>query len=159
MPYFAYTGRNNRGEPANGVLESTDQDTCAQQLLSSGITPINIRPSATGDTATAGEWGWQRFFRPQVTDMDLMLFSRQMNTLLKAGVPILRGLSGLKEATQNPTFASMLGEILSDLDSGRELSVAMHRHSGVFSAFYLSMLRVGEMTGGLDTVFLSLFYH
>ncbi len=88
-----------------------------------------------------------------------MLFSRQMYTLLKAGVPILRGLAGLKEATHNPTFAAILGEVLADLDSGRELSAAMYRHGTVFTSFYLSMLRVGEMTGGLDNVFLHLFHH
>ncbi|CAK0742250.1 MSHA biogenesis protein MshG [Gammaproteobacteria bacterium] len=157
MPYFAYSGRSDHGNLVNGVLESADKDACAQQLLSSGITPVDIRPAA-GPTSTSGG-GWQRLFQPRVGDIDLMLFSRQMHTLLKAGVPILRGLAGLKESTNNPTFAAVLGEILSDLDSGREFSVAMRRHSQVFSSFYLSMVRVGEMTGGLDVIFLYLFDH
>ena len=158
MPYFAYSGRNGRGEQVSGVWEGADTDVCARQLLASGITPLDIR-ATSGRTVISAEGGWQRLFRPQVSDTDLMLFSRQMHTLLKAGVPILRSLAGLKEATQNPTFAWILGELLSDLDSGRELSAAMYRHTAVFSPFYLSMMRVGEMTGGLDNVFLYLFHH
>ncbi|CAK0758645.1 MSHA biogenesis protein MshG [Gammaproteobacteria bacterium] len=157
MPYFSYTGRNSQGDSVSGVLESTDQDACAQQLLNGGITPVNIRP--TTRATVVGKGGLQRLFQPKVETIDLMLFSRQMHTLLKAGVPILRGLAGLQEATHNPTFAGILKEVSSDLDSGRELSAAMHRHPQVFSSFYLSMMRVGEMTGGLDNVFLYLFYH
>ena len=88
-----------------------------------------------------------------------MLFSRQMYTLLKAGVPIMRALAGLQESTQNPAFAAMLQDLRESLDSGRELSAAMRRHPKVFSPFYLSMVQVGEMTGMLDVTFLRLYEH
>jgi MSHA biogenesis protein MshG len=95
----------------------------------------------------------------KVDVLELMLFSRQMYTLLKAGVPIMRALAGLQESTRNPAFAAMLQDMRESLDSGRELSVAMRRHPKVFSPFYLSMVQVGEMTGMLDATFMRLYEH
>jgi len=80
-----------------------------------------------------------------------------MYTLLKAGVPIMRALAGLQESTQNPAFSVMLQDLRESLDSGRELSTAMRRHPKVFTAFYVSMVQVGEMTGMLDETFIRLY--
>jgi MSHA biogenesis protein MshG len=91
--------------------------------------------------------------------MDLQLFSRQMYTLLKAGVPIMRALAGLQESTRNPAFAAVVQDLRESLDSGRELSTAMRRHPKIFSAFYVSMIQVGEMSGMLDETFLRMFDH
>jgi MSHA biogenesis protein MshG len=88
-----------------------------------------------------------------------MLFSRQMYTLLKAGVPIMRALAGLQESSPNPTFSLILQDLRDSLDSGRELSAALRRHPKIFSAFYVSMVHVGEMTGMLDETFLRLYGH
>jgi MSHA biogenesis protein MshG len=91
--------------------------------------------------------------------MDVQLFSRQMFTLLKAGVPIMKGLGGLQESAVSKSFAKILKDLRESLDAGRELSAAMRRHPDVFSQFYLSMIRVGEMTGRLEEVFIRLFDH
>ena len=156
MPYFAYKGRDAQGELVRGVLEGPDSGGVAGQLSGQGITPVEI--VATG--APAGKGGARfRLFREKISAEDVMLFSRQMYTLLKAGVPILRALAGLQESTQNKAFAAIIGEIRSALDSGRELSVALRQHPKVFSPFYVNMIQVGEMTGMLEEVFLRLFYH
>lgn len=155
MPYFAYRGRNGRGELVQGVLESASQGTLADQLLSGGVTPLEIRPGR--DPAEAGALG--RLFEPKAAAIDVMLFSRQLYTLLKAGVPIVRALIGLRDSATNPAFRRLLGEVRESLESGRELSAAMSRHPQVFSPFYISMVRVGEMTGMLDEIFLRLFRH
>jgi MSHA biogenesis protein MshG len=93
------------------------------------------------------------------TSMDVQLFSRQLYTLLKAGVPILRGLAGLEESSISKSFGRVIKDLRESLDAGRELSAAMRRHPDVFSSFYLSMVRVGELTGRLEEVFLRLFDH
>ena len=158
MPFFAYKARNARGELAEGVLESADSSAVADQLVSSGMTPVEIigTQAAAGNGATA----WlQRLFAEKVQSMDVQLFSRQLYTLLKAGVPIMRGLAGLQESSMNKAFAKVLQDVRESLDSGRELSVSMSRQPQVFSPFYISMVRVGEMTGMLDQVLLRLFDH
>ncbi|MDO8206401.1 MAG: type II secretion system F family protein [Gallionella sp.] len=159
MGVFTYKGRNAHGELAEGTLDGDDSGAVADQLLSMGITPIDIKPSRgnSGNTSKQADWLKRAFTEKPITPMDLMLFSRQMYTLLKAGVPILRSLAGLQESTQNPTFAAMVQDLRESLDSGRELSAALRRHPKVFSTFYVSMVQVGEMTGMLDQTFIRLY--
>jgi MSHA biogenesis protein MshG len=160
MPYFSYKARNAAGELLQGVLEGADSGAIADQLFGSGATPIEIQPSRKGP-AGKGEASslMARLTEKKVTSMDVQLFSRQIYTLLKSGVPIMRGLAGLQESAINKSFAMVIKDLRESLDSGRELSTAMARHPKVFNPFYLSMVRVGEMTGRLEEVFLRLFDH
>jgi MSHA biogenesis protein MshG len=161
MPQFAYRGRNPRGELVQGRLEGADSGAVADQLLHTGITPIEIQ--SVGGTQPAANLAMPRalrgLFRPAISLVDLMLFSRQMYTLLKAGVPILRALAGLQEAMANAAFKEVIADLRVSLDAGRELSAAMRRHPRVFSNFYVSLVRVGESTGMLENVFLRLAEH
>jgi len=163
VPFFAYKGRNGSGELVAGVLEGLDAGAIADQLFGSGVTPLDISP--TTRKATSGAAGGskeslrERLFKQKVTSLDVQLFSRQIYTLLKSGVPIMRGLAGLQESSVNKSFAAVIRDLRESLDAGRELSVAMRRHSEVFTPFYLAMVRVGEMTGRLEEVFLRLFDH
>jgi MSHA biogenesis protein MshG len=162
VPFFAYTGRNSRGELIKGRIEGNDSGAVADALLTTGITPVDIR-HASGSEPGASTPGVSAFtaklFAPPVTLVDLMLFSRQMYTLLKAGVPIMRALGGLEESMINPTFKAVVADLRVSLDSGRELSASMRRHPKVFSNFYVSLVRVGESTGMLQDVFLRLYEH
>jgi MSHA biogenesis protein MshG len=163
MPFFAYKGRNARGELMQGVLEGADSGAVADQLFGTGVTPLDITPTTrkatTGGGADAGDSLWERLTRKKVTSIDVQLFSRQIYTLLKSGVPIMRGLAGLQESATNKSFARVIQDLRESLDAGRELSTAMRRHTECFTPFYLAMVRVGEMTGRLEDVFLRLFDH
>jgi MSHA biogenesis protein MshG len=162
VPFFAYKGRNGSGELVVGVLEGLDAGAIADQLFGSGVTPLDISPTTRKATSAAGgaqESLWQRLTKKKVTSLDVQLFSRQIYTLLKSGVPIMRGLAGLQESAVNKSFGVVIRDLRESLDAGRELSAAMRRHPEVFTAFYLSMVRVGEMTGRLEEVFLRLFDH
>jgi MSHA biogenesis protein MshG len=157
MAHFSYKGRDARGQLVEGVLESADSTAVATQLFSNGITPVEI-----GETAPprSGEGMGQIVLRkPKVLATDLLLFSRQMYSLLKAGVPILRALGGLQESSTNPAFKDALQGVRESLESGRELSVSLQRQGRTFSPFYISMVQVGETTGRLEEVFLNLFHH
>jgi len=157
VPLFEYRGRNPPGELVRGSLDGADTGAIADQLFNTGITPIEIRSS--GATVQSAARGLLERITEQVTVVDLMLFSRQMYTLLKSGVPILRALVGLQESATNPALACTIQDLRAGLDSGRELSSAMLRHTDVFSPFYTSMVRVGEMTGRLEEIFLRLSQH
>jgi MSHA biogenesis protein MshG len=158
VPFFAYKGRNTRGELLEGVLESTDSGAVADQLFTTGVTPIEIvptkKPLSKGDTGL-----WARLTAPKINSIDVQLFSRQLYTLLKSGVPIMRGLAGLQESAINKSFARVIKDLRESLDTGRELSASMRRHPDVFSSFYVSMVRIGETTGRMEEVFLRLFEH
>jgi MSHA biogenesis protein MshG len=160
MPVFAYRGRNATGELQQGTLEADDSGAIADQLIRQGITPTEIKPSGKVTAAAAsGKSLWQTLNEKKVDTVELMLFSRQMHTLLKAGVPIMRALAGLQESAQNPTMIATLKSLRESLDSGRELSAALRLHPRVFSAFYVSLVQVGEMTGMLDETFMRLYSH
>jgi MSHA biogenesis protein MshG len=157
MAHFSYKGRDARGQLVEGVLESADSAAVATQLFDNGITPVEI-----GETRPprAGAGGGQIVLgKPKVKPTDLLLFSRQMYSLLKAGVPILRALGGLQESSANPAFKAALQGVRESLESGRELSMSLQRQGKAFSPFYVAMVQVGETTGRLPEVFLNLFHH
>jgi MSHA biogenesis protein MshG len=159
VPFFAYKGRDARGELMTGVLEAADDAACADQLFGSGVTPVEITTARGPGKGVDGKGLWERLTQKKVTSLDVQLFSRQLYTLLKSGVPIMRGLAGLQESAISKSFAKVIKDLRESLDAGRELSAAMKRHPDCFSNFYLSMVRVGEMTGRLEEVFLRLFDH
>lgn len=156
MPIFSYKARNARGELLKGVIEGPDSSIVADQLFNTGMTPLEI-VLTTKRTVDDDENWWAKLTEKKIRPIDVQLFSRQLYTLLKSGVPIMRGLAGLQESTTNKTFARVLKELRDALDAGRELSAAMRRHPDVFSPFYVSMVRVGEMTGRLEEVFFRMF--
>jgi MSHA biogenesis protein MshG len=158
MQTFAWRGRNNRGEQLNGVLDAETEDAVAGQLLAGGVTPVEISVAGASLSAVKQDW-WQALRARPVSMEDSLVLTRQLYTLQKAGVPILRSLAGLQASTANPALIVLLEDIRASLDQGRELSTALARHPKIFSAFYVAMVRVGEMTGKLTEVFLRLSEH
>jgi MSHA biogenesis protein MshG len=158
MALYQYKGRNAHGGRVRGKLEGTDSNVIANQLLSAGVTPVEIWPARSA-------LPWKEWLRladkalRHVSAGELMLFSRQMYSLLKSGVPILRALNGLQDSTRNRSLRTVIAEVRDDLDGGRDLSTALRAHPKVFSPFYVSMVQAGEATGTLDAAFLSLFGH
>jgi len=163
MAHFAYSGRDARGGLVEGVLEGADSGAVAAALAGSGITPVRIQaaPSSAASSSSTPDAGGilARLRRRPVKPADLLLFSRQMYSLLKAGVPILRALGGLQESSTNPTFRATLQSVRENLESGRDLSAALQRQGQVFTPYYVAMIYVGETTGRLEEIFLRLFHH
>ena len=157
MPNSHYHGRNRRGEAVTGRIEAATAESVANQLFNNGITPIDIRPAAAvrdvfGDLKNL----IGRLSEGRVELTDLIFFCRQMYTLLKAGVPIMQSLRGLRDSTQNPALAEVIGSIAEGLDSGMDLTSAVRRHPQVFSNLFASLVQVGETTGNLAEAFLQL---
>lgn len=155
MAQFQYRGRNRRGEVVTGRLEAASADAVATQLMNTGITPVDIGRAADAAQdlgAAFSEW----FASGRVRLIDVAVFARQLHTLLKAGVPLLQALTGLRDSSPNPTLAKVIGDLLEALDSGLELSAALKRHPKVFSSLFVSMVQVGEASGTLDQVLLQL---
>lgn len=159
MPRFAYTGRAASGD-VNGELDGSDASAVATLLMARGVTPLQIDATDSDSDSTApGAADALAMFRPRVQPADVMMFSRQLHTLLRAGVPILRALAGLQDSAVNQRFKQVLANVRHSLESGIELSICFAQQSSVFDNFYVSMVRVGEMTGRLDDVFMRLFKH
>jgi MSHA biogenesis protein MshG len=158
MPSYTWRGRNSRGEAVSGELDALSENGVADQLMAIGVAPVQIAQTAD-KKADGGEDLLARLNRKPIVVEDLLLFSRQMYTLNKAGVPILRAFAGLQASASKPAMVDLFKDIRSSLDQGRELSAALARHAHLFGAFYISMIRVGEMTGRLTEVFKRLTEH
>ena len=91
--------------------------------------------------------------------MDLIQFSRQMHSLLRAGVPIMSALSGLATNTKNPTLMKAIAGVGEGLGAGRDLATSLSQYPNIFSLFYISLVRVGETTGQLEEIFQQLAYY
>ena len=156
MAHFAYKGRDSAGKLVEGLLEGVSSGGVADVLLGRGITPVSINETRAPAKAAGGGLA---LFKPKVEHVDILLFSRQIHTLLKAGVPIIRALNGLQDSATNPAMKDVIRDVRESLEGGRELSASLARHPKVFTPFYLSMVRVGEATGLLDEIFLRLFEH
>jgi MSHA biogenesis protein MshG len=158
MAVYAWRGRNPRGEAVQGQLEAAGEGAVVEQLKAIGVAPIQIDLATEKTGRSANNWFTRLSHKPVVME-DILIFSRQMYTLNKAGVPILRSLAGLQSSATKPAMVELLQDVRSSLDQGRELSTAMAHHQKEFGAFYIAMIRVGEMTGRLTEVFLRLNEH
>jgi MSHA biogenesis protein MshG len=155
MPIFSYKGRSLRGEAVAGQLEGDTPEAVATRLFNSGVTPIEITAAKQKEQADVGEL-WRRFGGGKPKTSDLIMFSRQMYTITKSGIPLMRGLRGLMESTHNVILRRALEDVIGSLESGRDLANSFARHPDVFSTLYVSIIRVGESTGTLDAAFLRL---
>lgn len=158
MPSWRYKARDSSGTPRQGVMEAPSSDAVASRIMEEGATPLEITEHATGQGLSLGGLG-QLWLRRNVDLDDMILFSRQMYSLLKAGVTVLPAIRGLAESTRNPTLSEALLDIAADLQSGRELSAGMLKHPRIFSTLYVGMVQVGENTGLMDTIFQRLGEH
>lgn len=152
MPIFEYTGRSRRGELASGLMEGDTPDSVASRLMDNGITPIHIRPSVPKDQGDLMNLLRKLGFGAP-TLSDLVMFSRQMYTITKSGIPLLRGVRGLAASTHNVMLRQVLEEVLKDLEGGRDLAGSLARHPKVFPSLYVAIVKVGEETGTLEASF------
>ena len=151
MPQFRYRARASHGDLLEGTVEATDVDAVATQLLHGGVTPIEIFAHEPSPDVLES---MRRILTYRTPDLaELTLFCRQMYTLLRSGVPIVRGMRSLAESTRNPRMVEVLEDVTGDLESGRDLSSALARHPEIFSTLFQSMVGVGENTGRLDEAF------
>lgn len=153
MAVFQYKARGKHGDAIVGTMDAASTDVVATQLIENELTPITIVPV---QEAKIPAFNINELFSTKVKATDLIQFSRQMHSLMKAGVPILSALAGLAQSTANITLQKTIRAISESLQSGRDLATALAEHPQVFSVFYISMIRVGETSGKLDAIFLQL---
>lgn len=151
MTSYVYRGRNAEGQAVNGQVDASSTDAAATQLLGRGVTPISL-VEHKNEPGFAQQWQ-ELTASKRVEVVDLIMFCRQMYTITKAGIPLIKGLRGLSASLRNPAFQKVLVDIIERLEAGVELSTAMRYHPKVFNNLFVSMVSVGESSGRLDLVF------
>lgn len=156
MAAFRFTGRDAQGQKVSGVRQAASAEALAGELLAERITPLTIEAqaeSAVGSDTDVLRQLRRLLGRERVSLEELIIFCRQMHSLSKAGVPILRAMGGLADSTRNPFFGEVLRAVRADLEAGNGLGVALSSHPRVFTPLFISMISVGENTGQLDLAF------
>ena len=156
MPVFSYKARSDHGNAVEGTIDAGSTDAAAARLMESGLTPVDIRLFVD---RTSLRRDIKALFKPKILASDLIQFSRQMHSMLRAGVPLFRCVTGLAATTANPALKQTLERVAVSLESGRSLSEALGQHPDVFSIFYISMVRVGETSGHMEEVFRQLAFY
>lgn len=143
---YAYKGRDAQGKVVKGRLEASTESNAAMRLRSMGVSPTSIEESKEG-TGLNMEL---KFLSKGVGLKDLAIMSRQMATMIAAGLSLLRTLTILAEQTENKALASTLGEVRTDIESGSSLSASFAKFPRVFPRLMIHLVRAGETGGFLD---------
>ena len=162
MPHFSYTAIDARGSEKSGLLEALNADQAIASLKAKGLFPTNVTqgqavraaPVGAATAPAAKKPALQLripFLRP-VSAKELSVFTRQLATLLHAGMPLLRGLEVLAKQEKNLAFQEVIAAIGENIRSGGTLSEAMAQHPKVFDRLFVNMIKAGEAGGVLDVV-------
>ncbi|WP_343859143.1 type II secretion system F family protein [Aliiglaciecola litoralis] len=155
MAQFNFTGRAANGDLTSGLIDAADASTAAKMLAGRNVTPLNIY-EASEDDDNNDVIKKINFFTPKVSLEDLVIFARQMYSLSKSGIPILRAVNGLADTTNSQRMQVALRDVVEQLERGRTFSSALHQHPHIFNQLFVSVVHVGENTGKLDAAFLQL---
>ncbi len=140
---FTYKALRKDNSPVSGTIEAADKDAAITALSHQGLHPLLVSES-TGKRS----FGMAK----KVKTSDMVIFTRQLSTMISAGVPIARGLATLQESSGSPYFREVLGKITKDIEGGTQLGDAFAKHPGVFDDVYVNMVRAGEEGGILDDI-------
>lgn len=152
MPVFHYKAASSSGAVEQGELEARDQASAVERLQSMGYIPIRVDAGAAGTEGGGLLSGTSMFARKNVSQEELGDLTRELSTLLRAGLSLDRALELLLGMADNPPLRAMILRIRDDVRGGAALSTAMEAHPSVFGRFYLSMIKAGEAGGALGNV-------
>lgn len=153
MANYSYRGRDERGHLVQGEVEASTEASAAEMLLRRGITPIHVAPFHAPSRLN---FDLRELLGSGINSDDLIVFTRQMYALTKAGIPLLRAMQGLAENTSNRRLGQVLTDLVDQLERGRQLSSAMAAHPKIFPRLFVAIIHVGENTGQLEQAFLEL---
>ncbi|MCB1691705.1 MAG: type II secretion system F family protein [Pseudomonadales bacterium] len=149
---FSYRGRDDGGRLHEGRIEASSREAAAANILRNGITPVHLEEFAEPVDILAKLQSWQEAHAKVALD-DLIVFCRQMYALSRAGIPIVRSIRGLSESSGSPALKRVLVDIADGLESGVNLASCLQEHPRIFNDLFVSIVHVGENTGGLDQAF------
>lgn len=141
MPTYAYVAKSRDGKRQRGSMQAENRQALAVALQRKGLTPETIK-----------EGGSIGLSRVKIKSRELLIFSRQLSTIVNSGLPLLQGLDILAEQTEDARFQKVIRDIGTAVESGETFSEALRRYPRIFSDLYVSMIRAGEASGDLDGV-------
>ncbi|MCF7838039.1 MAG: type II secretion system F family protein [Candidatus Marinimicrobia bacterium] len=166
MAKFKYKAMDAKGSETEGVIEADKQATALSRIREQGLFPTSVeevgapkkggKAAPKGQAAAGGAPPAKGFSLPflggRVKSKQLMGFTRQLSTLVNAGLPLLRGLQVLQRQERNPTLKRAINDMAESIQSGSTLGEALAHHPKIFNRLYVNMAKAGEVGGVLDQV-------
>lgn len=146
MPVFKYTGKTRSGTVQKGEIEANDRNAAVAVLRQKQILVTSIKPRPKDIELKIPGFGGK------ISEKDIVVFTRQLATMIDAGLPLVQCLDILSRQATNKQFATTLGQIKTDVESGDTFADALRKHPKVFTDFYTNMIEAGEAGGILDTI-------
>ncbi len=144
MLTFEYTARDPKtGQKIKAQVQAENQQAAAKLIHEEGLSPIDIR------AMNVSSRGLGRIFN-HISTKDKVLFSRQLATLINAGLPLVQSLQNVSGQTQNKMFKVIINQVITDVEGGTSFSAALAQHPTVFNRVFISMIAAGEASGTLD---------
>jgi type IV pilus assembly protein PilC len=145
---FTYKALTKDGKSAQGTLEAADKESAVASLGRQGLHPLVIELKHGGGHGIANS----KFFQPKVKSREMVIFARQLSTMVSAGVPLPRSLATLQEQAETKYFKQVIGAVAKDVEGGVSLADSFSKHQNVFSDVFIQMVRAGEAGGILDEI-------
>ena len=152
MPVYEYRGLNSSGKTLKGILDADSDVAAREKLRSSGIFPVEVKEALSKSKGLpSGPGAMVRLLRG-VKPGEVSVMTRQLSTLLGAGVPLVRSLDSLITQMTNPLFKRVMAQIKESVNEGNSLAFSLSQHPKIFSNVYVNMVQSGEASGSLDVV-------
>ena len=150
MPAFEYKAVTTSGDVINEVMESANEQAVSKEIYRKGLRPISIKKTKSA-AKSEGSLATSALFKKKIKIDEIVLFTKELVTLLRAGVPMLTALEALGSQSSSQ-MSEILNKIYVDVMSGKSFSQALDQHPKVFSKLYVNSVYAGEMSGALDDV-------
>lgn len=147
---FAYTGRDSSGKVVKGRVDASGEASVVSRLRTMGIAPISIKQVSAG-TGLNRDISLGGVFDKKVSIKDLAVMSRQLATMIGAGLPLLKALTILADQSDNPKLSTTLDEVRSGVEEGSSFSDSLAKHPRIFPPIFVNLVRAGEVGGFLET--------
>ena len=152
MPVYEYTALDRAGKNVAGIIDADSMVVARQKLRSSGKFPVQVKETTSkAKTEASASLSSLSIFN-RVTDEDIHALTRQLATLLGAGIPLVASLDALMEQTTNAPLKKIIAQIKESVNEGNSLTHSLSLHPKLFSNIYINMVRAGEASGSLDVV-------
>jgi len=153
MAVFTYEARGTDGKKVDGSLKAADRNAASELLKKKNLTVVQI----TEDKAAGAKKGlFGRPPRAKVKTKDICIITRQLSTMISAGIPLLESLEILCEQTTDPGFRRVMDRIIERVRSGTDFSTALSEHPKIFTNIFVNMIKAGEASGNLDVILVRL---
>ncbi|MBL8899473.1 MAG: type II secretion system F family protein [Planctomycetes bacterium] len=159
MQKFKYAAKDARGQSVSGMITAGSQSEAINELRRQSLTVLSVRAAGAAGKDSGGgrsSGGGKRIARPKAKKGELILFTRQLSTMIGAGIPLLEGLEILSEQAESPGFKQCVTGVVDEVRTGADLSSALQRYPRIFTDLYISMIKAGEVSGQLDLILVRL---